>query len=137
MDVSKLPLFQAMAERMHWLGQRQHVLAQNIANLNTPGYRAADLKESDFAAMVGRAGRKLALASTSGVALGGAGLGAGLSYDIVRDTTPAETTPSGNGVMLEDQLRKVADTQADYQAIVGLYRKHLALIKMAIGGTGR
>ena len=137
MDISKLPLFQAMSERMHWLGQRQHVLAQNIANLNTPGYRAADLRESDFAAMIGRAGRKIALASTSGATLGSGGLGGKRSYDVVRDETPAETTPSGNGVMLEDQLGKVADTQANYQTVIGLYRKHLALIKMAIGGPAR
>ena len=134
MDISKLPLFEAMTERMHWLGQRQNVLAQNIANLNTPGYRALDLRESDFARMVGRSHRKLTLASTGGAALGSGGLQSGKPYDVVPDPTPAETTPSGNGVMLEDQLMKVADTQADYQATISLYKKHLALIRLALGG---
>lgn len=134
MDVSKLPLFEVLNERMHWLGQRQQVLAQNIANLNTPGYRALDLRESDFARLVGRAHRKLSLASTGGAVLGAGGLGGGKPYAVVPDPTPAETTPSGNGVMLEDQLMKVADTQAGYQAAISLYKKHLAMIRLALGG---
>ncbi len=134
MDVSKLPLFEALSERMHWLGQRQQVLAQNIANMNTPGYRALDLRESDFARMVGRSHRKLTLASSGATALGSAGREGFKPYDVVPDPTPAQTTPSGNGVMLEDQLMKVADTQAGYQAAIGLYKKHLALIRMALSG---
>lgn len=136
MDVSKLPLFQALSERMNWLGQRQHVLAQNIANMNTPGYRALDLSESDFSRMVGRSSRYLTLASTGGANLGDIGSKGGQAYKLVPDPTPAETTPSGNGVMLEDQLMKVADTQASYQTVISLYKKHLQLIKLALG-SGR
>jgi hypothetical protein len=36
--------------------------------------------------------------------------------------------------MLEDQLKKVSDTQAGYQTAIGLYKKHLSLIRMALGG---
>ncbi len=134
MDVSKLSLFEALTERMQWLGQRQHVLAQNIANLNTPGYRARDLRESDFARMVGRSHRGVTLASTSGAALGSAGLQRGKAYEVITDPAPGESTPSGNAVMLEDQLMKVADTQAGYQTAISLYKKHLALLRMALGG---
>ena len=136
MDVSKLPLFEALSERLHWLGQRQQVLAQNIANLNTPGYRASDLRESDFARMVGRSGRRLTLASSGGAIAGGDGLRGGKPYEVVPDTKSGETTPSGNAVQLEDQLMKVADTQMGYQTAIGLYKKHLALIRMALG-SGR
>lgn len=132
MDISKLPLFQALTERMNWLGQRQEVLAQNVANLNTPGYRPSDLKESDFAAALGKASSHLALSSSRGASIGVGGLVAG-RYKAAVDPD-AEYSPSGNGVSLEDQLMKVADTQADYQTVASLYKKHLALIKMALGG---
>ena len=39
MDFGKLPIFDVLARRMGWLGQRQEVLAQNIANADTPGYQ--------------------------------------------------------------------------------------------------
>ncbi len=39
MDLNKVSLFGMMKQRLAWLGQRQEVLAQNIANADTPGYR--------------------------------------------------------------------------------------------------
>ncbi len=45
----KLDLFQAIAKRMSWLGQRQNVLSQNVANADTPNYVPQDLKEGPFA----------------------------------------------------------------------------------------
>ena len=50
MDLFQLKLFQRMSERMGWLGARQEVLAQNIANADTPGYRARDIE--DFGTVV-------------------------------------------------------------------------------------
>src|SRR5690606_18697091 len=39
MDLSGMTLFDMARQKMSWLGQRQAVLAQNIANSDTPGYR--------------------------------------------------------------------------------------------------
>ena len=44
-----------------------------------------------------------------------------------------ETSPTGNSVVLEDQMIKVAETQMDYQTVTGLYSKSLGLIKIALG----
>jgi len=44
----KLNLFQAITKRMDWLRQRQTVLAENIANAETPEYVPQDLSERDF-----------------------------------------------------------------------------------------
>ena len=49
-ELSSLGLFQAVKKRLNWLGQRQEVLAQNIANADTPDYRSADLKPYNFGA---------------------------------------------------------------------------------------
>ena len=48
MDLNKIPLFASITRRMDWLNQRQGVLAQNIANADTPNYTAQDLKPLGF-----------------------------------------------------------------------------------------
>ena len=47
-------LFHLLGQRMDWLGQRQKVLAQNIANADTPEYVPHDLKPQEFRRMVER-----------------------------------------------------------------------------------
>jgi flagellar basal-body rod protein FlgB len=44
-----------------------------------------------------------------------------------------ETAPSGNAVVLEDQMMRVSETQTDYRMATTLYRKHIAMLKAAIG----
>ena len=48
MDLKGLKIFAMMQERMGWLAKRQEVVAENIANADTPAYRPKDLKELDF-----------------------------------------------------------------------------------------
>ena len=59
---------------------------------------------------------------------GGAGGGNGPSQQ-----RRFETTPSGNGVNLEDEMMKVAQNNQDYQLAATLYQKSLGLMKTAIG----
>jgi len=119
MSFTELPLFSLLRENMRWLGQRQSVLAENVANSDTPGYRARDLAEQDFGAMLKRS-------------QAGEGTGPDSPAEEQRDTY--EVTLSGNSVVLDEQLMKVADTAARYQLASGLYSKHLSMIKMALGG---
>jgi flagellar basal-body rod protein FlgB len=48
----------------------------------------------------------------------------------------AEATPTGNSVSLEQEMIKVADTQAQYRAAANLYSKAVALMRTAIGKPG-
>ena len=52
MNLPDVPLLSMLRERMTWLHQRQDVLSQNVANADTPGYVARDLKAQDFSAML-------------------------------------------------------------------------------------
>jgi flagellar basal-body rod protein FlgB len=133
MDFSKIPLFSAMMQRMTWLGQRQQVLAQNIANADTIGYAAQDLKEPVFKDMLRGGGRSgVTLATTAPNHIGGAGPGAA----VVERAPDTERTTTGNSVVLEDQMMKVSKTAMDFQLTTNLYRKHLAMIKTALGRNG-
>lgn len=132
MDFSKIPLFSAMTRRMTWLGQRQQVLAQNIANADTIGYGAQDLKEPAFNDLLRGVRSGVTLATTAPRHIAGAGAGA----PVVERAPDTERTTSGNSVVLEDQMMKVSKTAMDFQLTTNLYRKHLGMIKTVLGRNG-
>lgn len=142
MSIGDIPILSMMKQRLHWLTQRQEVLAQNVANANTPGYVARDLKELDFGAMVDASGAKLAPVATNAGHIGspvasaaeGMSLGQARGGELIKKAD-FETTPSGNSVTLEDEMVKVAQTQMDYDTVTSLYSKSLGLIKLAISGN--
>lgn len=142
MSIGDLPIFTMMKQRLHWLTERQQVLAQNVANANTPGFEARDLKELDFGAMVDADGPKLAPVATSRMHVGTpvAGSAAGLDLGRARGgevvkSPDFETTPNGNSVVLEDEMIKVGQTQMDYETVANLYSKSLGLIRLAVRGN--
>ena len=48
MPISDIPILSMLRTRMQWQQARQQVLAQNIANADTPDYQAKDLAPLDF-----------------------------------------------------------------------------------------
>lgn len=130
------PILAGIRDRMHNLADRQRVLAQNIANSETPGYKARDVAEPDFAALVGGSGMvaKPRVELTQRMKSLGAvqPIGAGVIFD--KDIS--ETKPDGNNVTLEDQLLKMGEVQADFTAMTNLYRKQMAMLKTAVTGRG-
>lgn len=146
MALGDLPLLSMMKLRLQWLGERQQVLAQNVANADTPGYAAKDLKELDFGALVnqqsgmlspvatnsGHIGTPVVGASLTGTAAGRAAVTHARGGEVER-APDFETSPTGNSVVLEEQMMNAAQTQMDYQAVTGLYAKSVGLIKIALG----
>lgn len=132
MAVTDLPLFSVLKNRMRWLEERQKVLAENIANSDTPNYKARDLKQLDFkstleASMQG----PVRLAATQPGHISGASADA---TDFPQGRRGAfETKPSGNAVVLEEEMMKVAQTQLDHQTAISLYTRGLGMIKTALG----
>lgn len=55
MSTQNIALFKAMAAKMDYLDHRQRVVAQNVANADTPGYQARDLTEVDFGRVLQKA----------------------------------------------------------------------------------
>lgn len=127
MDMTQIPLFALADRRLAWLDQRQQVLAQNIANADTPGYTARDLVP--FARLLEGAGAAPALAVTEPGHIPGRenGTAAGQS------PRPAARAPDGNAVSLQQELVKMADNDANHALVANLYRKYLGLFRTAIG----
>ncbi len=127
MDPTDIGLFRLAERRLSWVDQRQALLAQNIANANTPGYRAQDLPS--FAATL--AGQGEALARTDPAHLAGAPSTAG-----ARQQRGAGKAPNGNTVSMEQQLGKVADTSSTQELVTNLYHKYQGLFRTVLGRSG-
>ena len=133
MDPTSLPLFDLAEKRLAWTDRRQEVLAQNIANLNTPHWQAKDLRPfAQSLAQASQAGAP-ALARTEPGHLAGTEDTAAQSLLVPE---PSARQPDGNAVSLDDQLTKVADTATSQEIATTLYKKYLSMFSMALG-TGQ
>jgi flagellar basal-body rod protein FlgB len=127
---SDLPLVAMLKTRMHWHQTRQKVLAQNVANADTPRFKPMDLKTPAFGPSGTPAGGALAVERTSSQHLASVAARSGEDEAKARRF---ETTPSGNAVNLEDEMLKVAQNQADFQLAASLYQKSLQMLRIAAG----
>ena len=134
MDMSKLGLYRLLGRRMDWLSERQEVLAHNVANSDTPGFRPSYLIPFDFRTAL-RDSLRMRPARTDSAHLSGAGA-QGAEAMARQDRKNYETALDGNAVVLEEQLMKVGRNNADYQLATQIYRKNVAMLKMAIGRGG-
>jgi len=129
MPISDISILAMLRTRMEWHQERQRVLAENVANADTPNYQARDLAPPDF-------GHELAAASIDLVRTDPdhiAGENLGGSQFASEDGGQFEVRPRGNTVTHEDEMMKVASNQMDFEAVASLYTRSLALIKVAIG----
>jgi len=137
MNPTNAPLFKLLSARMGWLTQRQGVLAQNIANADTPDYRPRDLRERDFQKLAksfsGTSTRLPITRTVNNHLLGGVSARISLLGDTRQ--TPYETAPDGNAVILEEQAAKAGKTALDHQLASNIYRKYVGMIKTALGSN--
>jgi flagellar basal-body rod protein FlgB len=132
MDLGKLTLFKLMGAKMAYLGERQKVLSENIANADTPNYRPSDLKPMDFQSVL-RGDQRIRMAATHQVHLAGSGRDSPFKVEKAAFGKTFETSPNGNSVVLEEQMLKTADVQTSYQLAANLYSKNLTMLRTAIG----
>lgn len=130
MDFSNIPLFGVAKKRLDYLTRRQEVIASNIANADTPDYRAKDLKEFRFKELIRRETRHLSVAATSDAHLMGQRKRVS-EFDERALRKPYETTPNENGVVLEEQMMNLGVTNESHRLASQLYRKHIEMLKMA------
>jgi flagellar basal-body rod protein FlgB len=133
MNFAQLPLFSMLSQRLGWLNERQKVLAENVANVDTPGYRAKDIKQTSFDQMV-RGASSFQMAMTSGKHLGSPpGSSSSTRLDKPK---PIETTMSGNAVTLDVELMKISQTAESHELATSLYHKQISMFRNVIGGGG-
>ncbi|HVW91116.1 MAG TPA: flagellar basal body protein [Devosia sp.] len=129
-----IQLLDALTAKMRWDQQRQDLLAQNVANSDTPNYRGQELEPFAIGDGSGKlSAEQVAMISAdprffpiTGGADGTPQAGQQLNFEV---------TPEGNGVSIEDEMMKVSANQMDYQTVTALYTKSLGLLRTALGGA--
>ncbi|MEM0947064.1 MAG: FlgB family protein [Pseudomonadota bacterium] len=108
-------------------GTRQAEIARNVANADTPGYRARDVVPFAelYAEQTTLQARKTRDDHLSGAA------DAGISARVVDSGT--EASPNGNSVSLETEIMKAADVQKDHGLALAVYQSSLDLMRTAVG----
>ena len=128
MDLTSMDLFSLAEQRLDWVSRRQQLLAQNVANANTPGYEAHDLKP--FASLLQH--KAMSLAATSPLHF------AALSDPAQENGSEivTERAPDGNAVSLDGELTKLADTDGMHALATNLYTKYMSMFSLALGKGG-
>ncbi len=133
MDLQNSSLMTLLQAKMKWAAQRQGVISQNIAHANTPGYAPKDLKPVDFSAMLKGKSSVAALSATHPNHILPKSSQGGFAAQKMNGN---EQTLNGNGVDIEDEVIKMADTKDQYQMAVTTYRKYSDMYKTALGKGG-
>ena len=101
--------------------ERHSVIAENIANADTPGYKAKDLESFGEAFARGAAFTK-----------------AGDNKSPFRTTTIAAkgaASPNGNTVSIEDQMFRSSVASRDHDTALTIYSKALTMLRTSLGGS--
>lgn len=122
-------LFELAAQRQRWLSVSQSVTAGNIANANTPGYRAQTV--APFTDVLDQTKLELATTTPTHLDLGAAGV----QPVPLEDEHPWEVTDSGNSVSLEQEMIKANDVNRGYALTTSLMKSFHGMLMASVRGT--
>jgi len=127
MNPIQIGVFDLAERRLAWANKRQAVLAQNIANANTPHYQPRDVKP--FAAALHRlTAVEPTLTQPNHI---GSSSSAAPPGEIVRRSHAR--SPDGNAVALDEQLVQVANMATTHTLVTSIYKKYLGMFGIALG----
>ena len=124
--MSDIQIMSLAMQKAEWLSARQSILAQNIANSNTPGYRSKDLMP--FEAVLQSTG--LTMASTSAKHMLPAGTESGAA--IVAAPGSGDLTYNRNNVSLEGEMSKLGETTSQYALSTSIIKSFHKMIMMSV-----
>ena len=106
--------------------ERQKLIAQNVANADTPGFRARDLGRfaETYRSGVAAEMRATRPGHQTGVSWGG--------QDRAQDTTD-EPAPNGNTVSIEEEMIRTAQARREFDLSVAVTRSSLSMIRTSLG----
>lgn len=108
-----LPLLKMASAMARHAALRHEVASRNVAQADTPGYRAREVAAFDpMAAMEGGEAE-------------------------ARVARAALVSPSGNSVSLPDEMAEATMAQMQHETALGIYRKSMELLRLGLGRGGR
>lgn len=124
---------QALTASLKFRQLRQELHASNIANAETPGYKAKKLDFEDALARALDVDGQLAMKTSDSqhFNVGGGGFN-NLQPEIYEDSNGI-VSPDGNNVDRDAEMAEMAENKIMYDATVQLINKKLGLLKYAVG----
>ncbi|WP_041793940.1 flagellar basal body rod protein FlgB [Micavibrio aeruginosavorus] len=133
MTTQNIGLFKAIGAKMNYLDQRQNVLAQNVANADTPGYRPHDLEKVDFGTVLKNVTKENVVRP---VTTDPRHMPAPNEVETARSPEMKkvyDVAPTGDAVVLEEQMVNANKNQIDYNLMTSMYQKNVSMIRTALG----
>ena len=117
---------------LHGLSRRQQAISENIANIDTPGYRSREVPfESELKRAVGRSATGLSTTDARHLTTGGR-VRDQLSLQDAQQLTSSRLDE--NNVDIDQQMVQMAETQARYQAAASALSTKIATLRNVIRG---
>jgi flagellar basal-body rod protein FlgB len=128
-----VPILSMLTGRMSYLSQRQKLIAQNVANSDTPGFAPQDLKPFAMSSQMSQ--QTLQLAPVSVALTDPAHIAAPTAPTASpwgpQNAPDSETRVDGNQVVLEEEMMKMNDARMNYEAAIGFYEKANQMLNTA------
>lgn len=128
-------IVQRLGTQVNYLSQRQALLSQNIANIDTPSYRAQDLKKLKFEDLASVLTHRIDMRMTAPNHLPPVFQDAG-DFRSEKTRKTFEKKPVGNNVVLEEQMGHLSDVGAQSQLSTTLLKKFHQLYRTAVDSKG-
>ena len=110
------------------LTRRQELIANNLANMDTPGYRAADVPFEQVLDRQIRQSGDIPMLMTADLHMNG-----GTSQLARMETTMgAAMREDGNGVDVDYEMSRLAETTIQFNAVTQLFAARMALLRSAV-----
>ncbi|GFE64415.1 FlgB family protein [Litoreibacter roseus] len=125
--LKSLEIFKTASAMARHAAGRQAVVARNLANSDTPGYQAQDVKP--FKEIVGSGGPHQMRATRVGHIGHDTNVAASQAFT---DTT-SQTSPSGNSVSIESEMLKSIEAERQHSRAITIYQTSLSILKTSVG----
>ncbi len=127
-NMGPIHLFDLAARQAQWLSVRQATVAGNVANANTPDFRARDVQP--FADVLDKT--QLTMAATSPLHLEAEA--DGIASMRLRPDAITEQTHSGNTVDIEQEMMKAGEIAREYSLNISIVKAfHRMMLSVAKG----
>ena len=121
-------LFDVMSQHNSWLSARQSLVAQNVANASTPGFKALDVKA--FTETLDQTRLDMAQSQKAHFSLGAEAI---IEPEIDAEAA-GETSHSGNNVALERQFAKSGEIARSFALNTGVMKSFHRMLLLSTKG---
>lgn len=121
--ISDLPVLSHASQMARHAAMRQRIVAENLANADTPGYRARDIPDFSVGPGEGFTPRQ--------TREGHGGPSQPVAWHPREVDMPA--SPNGNTVVLEDQLLSATSAEGQHRLAMTVYSKAVELLRAGLG----